>query len=473
MEKVKNIRKLKLSSLFFISLFAFFSFTSAASLTQAQIDAIINMLRVFGADSATVENVRAVLNGSDPSAVSSSQGSASYSGTNTSQSSLFCPNISRNLSLGSRGEDVSQLQLFLKKAGFYNYPEITGYYGRVTAEAVKKFQKARGIVSYGSASTTGFGAVGPKTRSEILNYCRNMKLVDDFYVTPKRGDLPLETVLSFSYTGANCTSFSIDWGDGTQPIVSTQKTELCDNYKVKKIARHFYKNKGKYTITLRVSRGGKNEFYTEQVEAGVKPQAGNFDISPSSGKAPLVVGVTFVSGADSCSSYKIDWGDGTVDEKKGVGANCNPLFKVFAKTHTYQSPGSYNFKLYVGIGDTLKLVESRYIEVQEKEVAASGDSSAKQITASVEPTSGKAPLQVKVKIKSSNTSCLSYKIDWGDNTSAVEKESLNCNSSEQGGFDREFMHTYFTPGVYYLKLKLGQGYLNTLSEDVYSILVTQ
>ncbi|HPL92896.1 MAG TPA: peptidoglycan-binding protein [bacterium] len=67
--------------------------------------------------------------------------------------------FSKFLSIGSNGEEVRQLQLKLKELGYYTYSSITGYYGSFTAEAVKKFQAARGI--------SPVGYVGPATRAAL------------------------------------------------------------------------------------------------------------------------------------------------------------------------------------------------------------------------------------------------------------------------------------------------------------------
>ena len=66
----------------------------------------------------------------------------------------------RNLRQGMSGEDVSALQAVLA-ADPTIYPEgsITGFYGRLTAEAVKKFQRKHGIETLGS--------VGPKTLRKL------------------------------------------------------------------------------------------------------------------------------------------------------------------------------------------------------------------------------------------------------------------------------------------------------------------
>ncbi len=69
--------------------------------------------------------------------------------------------FTRNLTIGSRGEEVSNLQKLLS-TDISIYPEglVTGYYGPLTKKAVAAFQKKYGIQT--------IGVVGPKTLS-ILN----------------------------------------------------------------------------------------------------------------------------------------------------------------------------------------------------------------------------------------------------------------------------------------------------------------
>ncbi len=82
-----------------------------------------------------------------------------------------CPNLSRNLGRGAKGADVTALQNYLTGTGDYTYGEITGYFGAVTESAVQRFQTRNGIVSSGTPSTTGYGAVGPATRRAIAAAC--------------------------------------------------------------------------------------------------------------------------------------------------------------------------------------------------------------------------------------------------------------------------------------------------------------
>ncbi|MFA6270225.1 MAG: Ig-like domain-containing protein [Candidatus Paceibacterota bacterium] len=67
-------------------------------------------------------------------------------------------NFTRNLSVGSFGNDVTELQNRLISAGVYSGP-ITGYFGSLTQAAVQAFQAKYGI------SSTGF--VGPLTLAQL------------------------------------------------------------------------------------------------------------------------------------------------------------------------------------------------------------------------------------------------------------------------------------------------------------------
>ena len=130
----------------------------AASLSEGQVRSIILLLESFGAEPSVVTSVNASLRGETLSPVSTPAQSDPTAG------------FTHTLYLGSFGDDVSRLQMFLKKFPDI-YPEglITGYYGSLTQRATERFQKKYGIVSRGTPQTTGYGLVGPKTRT-MLNY---------------------------------------------------------------------------------------------------------------------------------------------------------------------------------------------------------------------------------------------------------------------------------------------------------------
>ncbi len=131
-------------ALLFVGLFLFVSPVFAqSSTTQAQIDALLAQIRVLQERLAQM------------------QGSISLKG---------CVDLSYNLYAdrtdAQTGGEVSKLQMFLAQTP-HIYPSglITGYFGPATEVAVQKWQAAAGIVSSGSPETTGYGYVGPKTRS--------------------------------------------------------------------------------------------------------------------------------------------------------------------------------------------------------------------------------------------------------------------------------------------------------------------
>ena len=76
--------------------------------------------------------------------------------------------ITAYLDFGARGGNVTSLQQFLA-ADVSIYPEglVTGYFGPLTRAAVQRYQCRQGIVCGGSASTNGYGRVGPRTLAAI------------------------------------------------------------------------------------------------------------------------------------------------------------------------------------------------------------------------------------------------------------------------------------------------------------------
>ncbi len=83
---------------------------------------------------------------------------------------LQCVSITRNLGPGMSGSDVTQLQRFLaQNPAWYPEAQVTGYYGALTTRAVQRFQIEKGLIAYGDPSSTGFGAVGPRTRQAMAN----------------------------------------------------------------------------------------------------------------------------------------------------------------------------------------------------------------------------------------------------------------------------------------------------------------
>lgn len=77
----------------------------------------------------------------------------------TSSTASPLNNFTRDLTIGSRGDDVRELQEFLKKQGFFNR-EATDYFGSITKTSLIQFQKKTGI-------SPASGYFGAKTRNYI------------------------------------------------------------------------------------------------------------------------------------------------------------------------------------------------------------------------------------------------------------------------------------------------------------------
>lgn len=71
------------------------------------------------------------------------------------------------LSRGAKGPDVSELQRFLIQQGYLAAGNDSGFFDAATEMAVQKWQSSHGLVSQGSPETTGYGAVGPRTKAAI------------------------------------------------------------------------------------------------------------------------------------------------------------------------------------------------------------------------------------------------------------------------------------------------------------------
>ncbi len=98
-----------------------------------------------------------VLNSRNNLGISPAHAANDIAGTNSYSEEL---NLSANLFLGSRGQNVSKLQNFLQAQGVYSGP-VTGYFGPLTKRAVVEFQKQNKI-------NPASGFVGPLTRAFIF-----------------------------------------------------------------------------------------------------------------------------------------------------------------------------------------------------------------------------------------------------------------------------------------------------------------
>ncbi|HKL79421.1 MAG TPA: peptidoglycan-binding domain-containing protein [Mobilitalea sp.] len=78
---------------------------------------------------------------------------------------------------GSRGYEVKQVQMTLQELGYFTYPKATGYFGNITLNAVRKFQRDNGIKQDGLVGRLTKSALSEKEEnteaSEITNLSVN------------------------------------------------------------------------------------------------------------------------------------------------------------------------------------------------------------------------------------------------------------------------------------------------------------
>ena len=206
----------------------------AAGLTQTQIDSILGLLSSFGADQATINNVQAALTGAPVTG-----------GTTTTTS---CSTFTRNLTVGSTGTDVMDLQKVLNASadtqvaasGTGSAGNESSYFGSLTKSAVIKFQnKYASEVLTPVGLATGSGYVGAATRAKLNTMCSGTVVVPPG-TTPATGTgitvsaatQPSNTLAVESATRVPFTKFTVKAGtDGDVVInnVTVERQGLSNN----------------------------------------------------------------------------------------------------------------------------------------------------------------------------------------------------------------------------------------------------
>ena len=157
----------------------------------------------------------------------------------------------RPLSVGVSGDFVTGLQEFLQSEGLMSV-SATGYFGSLTQTALRRFQSEHDVVSSGTAATTGWGVLGPRTWSAIQKWCQVP--TSRFSVSPQRGVAPLTATfktnirLSNPSMIADAGSYKIVFGDGTEHIFTCTGSEAwCDGPHA---VTHTYTADGTYAAKL-------------------------------------------------------------------------------------------------------------------------------------------------------------------------------------------------------------------------------
>ncbi len=235
--------------------------------------------------------------------------------------------VNNELSYGSTGAAVKELQKKLQDANVYSGP-ISGYFGPQTKTAVIAFQKEKGIIT--AESDTGAGIVGPTTKTALESLFKKQEILASSetilpdFIFPEGmkigqtndGVKRLQNILQdFGYLEVDPTGY---FGNKTQKaLVAFQKEHGVITSEKEKEAGYFgYKTKIKLETVL-ANRREK----TENIEA------------------PKILAIT--------------GGGKTKNERKTVAVQ-NPPLPPLSKT--FSSPLAYGSR-----GDAVKAIQEKLI----------------------------------------------------------------------------------------------------------------
>jgi PKD repeat protein len=409
------------------------SSAATAAELQAQIQALLQQVAALQAQLGTSGTVSTPVQ---------TTGTGQTSAVTVTTNSPTCPQIGRILYIGATGDDVMRLQQFLARdPSVYPEGQVTGYYGSLTEAAVGRWQAKYNIISSGTAATTGYGQVGPRTAAAMSLQCSTGSTggggatsgtvgtgVAGGYiqVSPISGNAPLNVKVTATVnTAGSCSggTYTLSWGDGSVAanigVPAGQCGAAVQNY------AHQYIYGGTYIITL--SSGAHSTSATVVVSgAGAPAQGGTgattptLSASPVNGSAPLAV--TFSSSAYQ-SGYTIDFGD-----------NTNAAFTQSLQ-HTYAQPGSYSAKIkqngsQVGSAVTVTVTQGQYQPF------------------ALTPNVGGNPLAVSIQFDLRG--CPAFALDWGDGTGFSGGGTTACSSTNPS-----YSHIYQQAGTYTIKLARG------------------
>jgi peptidoglycan hydrolase-like protein with peptidoglycan-binding domain len=140
---------------------------SAQSVTdlQSQIKTLMSQIKVLQEKIHSIHDSATTTVGDDRSNQSVDITADQHNNDNQGTSPMNCPELKRDLSIGSRGDDVRAIQGVLAQDPTIFAGTTTGFFGTETAKGMMRFQKKFGIAS----SSTGF--VGKLTREFFGKKC--------------------------------------------------------------------------------------------------------------------------------------------------------------------------------------------------------------------------------------------------------------------------------------------------------------
>lgn len=205
--------------------------------------------------------------------------------------------FARTLSLGSRGEDVRELQKFLNTdsdtaiatSGAGSTGNETDYFGQATKRAVIKFQeKYRNDILKPAGLSAGTGFFGSGTRAKVIalkNTTRNTPPSASSSAPVSKGDVivmfPSQysgkagTTITISGSGFTTTENTIYFGEGHAVEKASSWNGQSISFNIPAIP------KGNYSLFVKNARGESNKDAFFVVVDGVTPEPKIESVSPS------------------------------------------------------------------------------------------------------------------------------------------------------------------------------------------------
>ncbi len=261
----------------------------------------------------------------------------------TPSPSRICPQILRALAVGSRGDDVNELQAYLGVSQ-------TGYFGPLTANAVAAFQTEEGLARVGT--------VGPLTRAAFARRCGNPQK-DVFSASPMRGVAPLAVNFTFAPKIDEQGQYYVEFGDGQGQVMDTRQIYCIRAPCISpSVASHTYTAAGIYTATVsryfaclysnpRCMMMQPPPLATLTIIATNTSTTGTPSISGVDGPTILRVGQegswsVRVNDASGYLSYSVRWGDEAYAVSMNSAGASTPVSSSGTFTHTYANAGTYS-----------------------------------------------------------------------------------------------------------------------------------
>lgn len=132
------------------------------------------------------------------------------------------------LKLGSKGNQVKVIQTELKNLGYFTYSKTTGYYGSITKDAVKRFQKANGLYADGIVGKQTYGVI-----NSIMNESTSKSLVSTDELEVSETSMSLMSEKSSKKVGSFDWFSTVKkvWERGEDAVVTDIVTGLSFNVK--------------------------------------------------------------------------------------------------------------------------------------------------------------------------------------------------------------------------------------------------